>query len=168
LIFSKNTHLLGTQRNTTNRHTLHCNCSDESRAAEVFAAFANNLKYCCLRKDDYCFEVGDDAIFAFAGLWDRWIDPQGQAVETCTILTTTPNTLLSDIHDRMPVILNPGDYDVWLTSGSTEAVLNLLRPYAGPTRRFPVSPRVNHVQNDDVDCSMPVELQTPLQGQLFG
>ena len=67
-------------------------------------------------KQPYCFEVGEGAIFAFAGLWDRWIDPQGKAVETCTILTTTPNTLLSDIHDRMPVILNPADYEVWLTS----------------------------------------------------
>src|SRR5246127_4376034 len=114
-------------------------------------------------KQPYCFEVGEGSIFAFAGLWDRWIDPQGRAVETCTILTTTPNTLLSDIHDRMPVILNPGDYDVWLTSGSTEAVLKLLRPYAGPMRRFPVSTRVNHVQNDDADCAMPVEPQAPSQ-----
>jgi putative SOS response-associated peptidase YedK len=68
----------------------------------------------------------------------------------------------------MPVILNPGDYDVWLTSGSTEAVLKLLRPYAGPMRRFPVSARVNNVQNDDADCCLPVELQAPPQGQLFG
>jgi hypothetical protein len=94
--------------------------------------------------------------------------PQGKAVETCTILTTTPNTLLSDIHDRMPVILNPAHYGFWLTSGSTEAVLKLLRPYPRPIRRFPVSSRVNHVQNDDGDCAMPVKLQAPPQGQLFG
>jgi len=61
-------------------------------------------------KQPYCFEVGEGAIFAFAGLRDRWIDPQGKAVETCTIMTTTANTLLSDIHDRMPVIPNPADY----------------------------------------------------------
>jgi len=61
------------------------------------------------------------------GIWGRWIDPQGKALETFTILTTTPNTLLSVIHNRKPVILNPGDYDVWLPSGSTEAVLSRKR-----------------------------------------
>jgi len=119
-------------------------------------------------KQPYCVEVGEGGLFAFAGLWDRWIDPQGKAVETCTILTTTPNALLTDIHDRMPVILNPGDFDLWLNSGSTEVLLKLLRPYAGPMRSFPVSTRVNHVQNDDADCSMPVEPEAPPQGQLFG
>jgi putative SOS response-associated peptidase YedK len=119
-------------------------------------------------KQPFCFEVSEGAVFAFAGLWDRWIDPQGKIVETCTILTTTPNALLADFHDRMPVILNPGDFDLWLNSGSTEVLLRLLRPYAGPMRWFPVSTRVNHVQNDDADCSLPVEPEVPRQGQLFG
>jgi len=117
-------------------------------------------------KQPYCFEVGTGEIFAFAGLWDRWIDARGQAVETCTILTTTPNTLLSDIHDRMPVILNPAQYDCWLSAEAGDA-LKLLRPYAGQMRNFPVSTRVNQVQNDDAECAMPIELASPPQGQLF-
>ena len=65
-------------------------------------------------KQPYCFEVNDGELFAFAGLWDSWRSPEGVTIESCTILTTTPNSLLADIHDRMPVILNPDDYDLWL------------------------------------------------------
>ena len=68
-------------------------------------------------------------VFAFAGLWDRWTDPRGEVVESCTILTTTPNALLADIHDRMPAILRPDDYDLWLnpTAQNTESALRLPR-----------------------------------------
>jgi putative SOS response-associated peptidase YedK len=51
------------------------------------------------------------------GLWDRWRDPAGAVIESCSILTTTPNSLLADIHDRMPVILRPENYDLWLDPG---------------------------------------------------
>lgn len=120
-------------------------------------------------KQPFCFEVGDGEIFAFAGLWDRWTDPRGEVVETCTILTTTPNALLRDMHDRMPVILNPGDYDSWLdhTTGETTAALKLMVPYSGAMRRYPVSTRVNQVQNDDAECAKPVELEPAPQGLLF-
>ena len=121
-------------------------------------------------KQPYCFEVGDGEVFAFAGLWDRWTDPRAEVVESCTILTTTPNALLADIHDRMPAILRPDDYDLWLnpTAQNTESALRLLSPYTGPMRRYPVSTRVNQVQNDDADCAKPVELEVPAQNQLFG
>jgi putative SOS response-associated peptidase YedK len=56
-------------------------------------------------KQPYCFEVNDGELFAFAGIWDRWKDPGGSAVETCSILTTTPNAVTTAVHDRMPVIL---------------------------------------------------------------
>lgn len=52
-------------------------------------------------------------------------------------------------------------------SGSTEAALKLLRPFIGQMRGFPVSTRVNHVQNDDAECAVPVKLEAPPQGQLF-
>jgi putative SOS response-associated peptidase YedK len=55
--------------------------------------------------------------FAFAGLWDRWQAQDGTTLETCTILTTAANQLLADIHDRMPVILSPESYDLWLDPG---------------------------------------------------
>jgi len=52
-------------------------------------------------KQPHCFEVNSGELFAFAGLWDRWRNPQGELIESCTILTTTPNSLLADIHDRI-------------------------------------------------------------------
>lgn len=121
-------------------------------------------------KQPYCFEVADGELFAFAGLWDQWTAPQGKVVETCTILTTTPNAHLADLHDRMPVILRPDDYDRWLNPvpGDTETALRMLVPYAGAMRRYPVSTRLNQVQNDDEDCARPIEMESPPQGQLFG
>jgi putative SOS response-associated peptidase YedK len=68
-------------------------------------------------KQPYCFEVNDGHLFAFAGLWDGWKDTNGNCVKTCSILTTTPNAVTSDIHDRMPVILNPDSYDFVARSG---------------------------------------------------
>jgi putative SOS response-associated peptidase YedK len=122
-------------------------------------------------KQPYCFEVNDGELFAFAGLWDRWKSPQGDVVESCTILTTTPNPLLADIHDRMPVILNPDHYDLWLDPAfrNTASVSQMLKPFdATIMRRYPVSTRVNQVQNDDADCAMPIETDSsPSQAQLF-
>jgi putative SOS response-associated peptidase YedK len=68
-------------------------------------------------KQPYCFEVDEGALFAFAGIWDRWSGPSGNAVETCSILTTTPNAVTSAVHDRRPVILDPDNYDLWLDPG---------------------------------------------------
>ena len=112
-------------------------------------------------KQPYCFEVNDGELFAFAGLWDRWKDPSGQWIKSCSILTTTPNAVTSSVHDRMPVILDPDGYDLWLDPGMTNvgAVSEMLKPYdARKMRSYPVSPRVNHVANDDAECSTPVQL----------
>jgi putative SOS response-associated peptidase YedK len=112
-------------------------------------------------KQPYCFEVNAGELFAFAGIWDRWRDPSGKAIETCSILTTTPNTVTSPVHDRMPVILDPDGYDLWLDPGMRDAgaASDLLRPCdARMMRCYPVSTRINHVANDDEECSRPVEL----------
>src|SRR6202050_4017674 len=112
-------------------------------------------------KQPYCFEVNDGELFAFAGLWDRWKDPSGQWIKSCSILTTTPNAVTSTVHDRMPVILDPDNYDLWLDPGMTdmEAVSEMLKPFdARRMRCFPISTRVNHVANDDAECSVPIEL----------
>ena len=81
-------------------------------------------------KQPFCFEVDDGGLFAFAGLWDGWKNGEGQWVKSCSILTTSPNAVTSAIHDRMPVILNPDSYDLWLDPGMTkvEAVSDLLSP----------------------------------------
>src|ERR1019366_5291876 len=82
-------------------------------------------------KQPYCFEVKDGELFAFAGLWDRWKDASGNWVKTCSILTTTPNAVTSPIHDRMPVILDPDSYELWLDPGMRDvrAASDLLTPF---------------------------------------
>ncbi len=121
-------------------------------------------------KQPYCFEMVGGEPFAFAGLWARWRAPDGTHRETCTILTTTPNQLMADVHDRMPVILSPESYDLWLDPGFREvaAVSAVLRPFdTDLMRRYPVSESVNNVANDDPECSKPIESQPPAQAGLF-
>jgi len=121
-------------------------------------------------KQPFCFEVNDGELFAFAGLWDGWKDPGGQWIKSCSILTTTPNAATSRVHDRMPVILSKDDYDFWLHPGMTnvEALSDVLRPFdARLMRAYPVSSRINQVQNDDEECSRPVTPDQPPQRQLF-
>jgi len=100
-------------------------------------------------------------LFAFAGLWDRWKDPSGNWMKTCSILTTTPNAVTSPVHGRMPVILDPDSYDLWLDPGMRDVsgAPELLKPYdARLMRCYPVSSRINRPENDDEGCSRPVEL----------
>ena len=120
-------------------------------------------------RQPYCFEVSDGELFAFAGIWERWKDPSGNTLETCSILTTTSNAVAAQVHDRMPVILDSDSYDLWLDPGMRDvaAAAELLKPCdARLMRSYPVSARVNHVANDDAECSTPVEpLET--QARLF-
>ena len=116
-------------------------------------------------KQPYCFEVNEGELFGFAGIWDRWKNASDNAVETCSILTTTPNAVTAGVHDRMPVILDIDSYDLWLDPGmkDVDLVSELLKPCSATIMRFyPVSARVNQVVNDDEECSTPVE---PVQTQ---
>jgi putative SOS response-associated peptidase YedK len=120
-------------------------------------------------KQPYCFEVNEGQLFAFAGIWDRWKDASGNWIKTCSILTTQPNVVTSAVHDRMPVILDPNSYDLWLDPGTQNvaAVSDLLKPHdARAMRCYPISTRINHVANDDEACSAPVELART-QDRLF-
>jgi putative SOS response-associated peptidase YedK len=120
-------------------------------------------------KQPYCFEVREGELFAFAGLWDGWKDSSGNWLKTCSILTRTPNSVTSAVHNRMPVILNPDCYDLWLDPGLRDvaAASELLKPYdARLMRCYPVSSRINHVANDDEECSRPVEI-AKTQDSLF-
>ncbi|MGA7948790.1 MAG: SOS response-associated peptidase family protein [Thiobacillaceae bacterium] len=86
----------------------------------------------------------------------HWVDPSGQAVETCTIITTDANTLVGELHNRMPVIPASGDYAAWLDAGNPNAQ-QLLRPI--PSEQlisYPVTLRVNSVKNDDAECITPL------------
>jgi putative SOS response-associated peptidase YedK len=114
-------------------------------------------------KEKQPYNVGmiDDSVFAFAGLWERWRDQDNNPVETCTILTTKPNSLVADVHDRMPVILRPEDYELWLDPGIADAarVADCLKPFdARLMRKYPVGTRVNRVENDDRECAVEVPL----------
>jgi putative SOS response-associated peptidase YedK len=120
-------------------------------------------------KQPYCFEINGGELFAFAGLWDRWKDLSGNWVETCSILTTIPNAVTTAVHDRMPVILDPDSYDLWLDPWMKDvgAASDLLKPCdARLTRCYPISTRINYVANDDEGCSTPVEL-AQIQNRLF-
>jgi hypothetical protein len=73
--------------------------------------------------------------FAFAGVWDTWKGPAGGWLQSFTIITTTPNELTRDVHNRMPVILKPEDYEEWLMRMDGEAPpTHLLRPYKAEER----------------------------------
>ena len=120
-------------------------------------------------KQPFCFEVNQGQLFAFAGLWDRWKDPSGNWIKTCSILTTTPSAVTAAVHDPMPVILDLDSYDLWLDPGMNDGATasELLQPYdARLMRCFPVSTRINHVVNDDPECSRPVKTM-PAQDRLF-
>jgi putative SOS response-associated peptidase YedK len=110
-------------------------------------------------KTPFCFTMADESIFAFAGIWEQWKNLEGKMVETCSIITTTPNALCADVHDRMPVILPDDTYDLWLDPGyqKTDAICDLLKPFNHDLmRRYEVSSRVNLVKNDDAACAEPV------------
>lgn len=122
-------------------------------------------------KQPYNFGMADGSMFAFAGLWDRWRDATGNQILSCTILTTRPNTLVADVHNRMPAILQREDYDLWLDPGITDParVADLLAPFdPRQMKKYPVSPRVNSVKNDDPECAREIQIAAEAQGGLFG
>ena len=97
----------------------------------------------------YYFQMKDGAPFAFAGIWDRWRS-EDRSITSCAIITTTANELLAEIHTRMPVILRPESYDLWLNENSRAADLkDLLVPFpATEMTSHPVGYDVNDVKND--------------------
>ncbi|MGH3146799.1 MAG: SOS response-associated peptidase [Rubrobacter sp.] len=106
-------------------------------------------------KQPYYFHMREGRPFAFAGLWESW-NKEGE-IRSCTILTTTANDLVEDIHERMPVILPRDYYDLWLDpEAEGQEVAGLLEPYAGDDlEAYPVSRFVNSPGNDDSRCIEP-------------
>jgi len=104
--------------------------------------------------------------FAFAGLWERWRDPQGKDVRSFTIITTEPNELLAPIHNRMPAMLAPQDERGWLANDlNVEDWIAMLRPYpAGELTAYAVSKRVNSAANDDPSVIEPATDSGDLPG----
>ncbi len=97
--------------------------------------------------------------FAFAGLWETWYSPDGSEVKSATIITTEPNEKIAQLHNRMPVILPPDSYDLWLTPDevSADKLDPLLKPYPAMEMVFhPVSRFVNSPANNTPQCIAPV------------
>ncbi len=111
------------------------------------------------RKQPYYFRMKTDEPFAFAGLWERWESADGgAALETCSILTTTANEVSAPVHERMPVIIAPEDYGLWLAAKNIkpERLTELLRPFAAEKMTsYPVSPSVNSPAYDHADLVAP-------------
>lgn len=114
------------------------------------------------------FHLRDASVFAFAGLWERWYDEDKNRIESFTILTTKPNALVQPLHDRMPVILRPEDYALWLdpTITAPPALEPLFEPFpAEEMLDKVVSRRVNKPDSDGPEVLEPDE--GPKQGSLF-
>lgn len=106
-------------------------------------------------KQPYYIKMKDSRVFFFAGIWESWDGPNGEAIDSCAILTTTPNALTRRIHNRMPVILEGPNAEMWLDCKiQTVAPLKkLFIPFPeGEMTAYPVSPHVNSPANDDENC----------------
>jgi putative SOS response-associated peptidase YedK len=112
------------------------------------------------RKQPYWIRPRGEKLIALAGLWETWSDRNGGEVDTACILTTSANTTVAPIHDRMPVIIAPGDFDRWLASTGDPAddVGDLMRPPPDDLlEAIPVGERVNDVENDGPELQEPVQ-----------
>jgi putative SOS response-associated peptidase YedK len=102
-------------------------------------------------KQPFGFDLINGSMMAFAGLWDAWKDPaNGKWLQSFSIVTTDANEIMAPVHNRMPVILHPGDFDRWLSREEThQPPIDLLRPFpADEMEAFEVSKDVGNVKNN--------------------
>jgi putative SOS response-associated peptidase YedK len=101
-------------------------------------------------KKPYTMDLGNGGMFAFAGLWDAWKDKEGRWLQSFAIVTTGANELMARIHDRMPVILRPRDYDRWMQREVTgQPPVDLLRPFPAEEMEMrPANPAVGNYHNN--------------------
>ena len=109
-------------------------------------------------KQPYFVRFVDNRPFAFAGVWERWERMEGNPLDSCALITTAPNAVMKPIHYRMPVILHPTAYALWLDDSMhhPQGLMGLLQPYPHEEMEaFPVSPLVNNPLNDSPECLQP-------------
>jgi putative SOS response-associated peptidase YedK len=119
-------------------------------------------------KQPYAVGLASGGPFAVAGLWDRWKDmASGEWLDTFTVITIDPNELMEPFHNRMPVILRPGDFERWIEPGDPARLpLDLLRPYpADEMKAWKIGSGVGNVRNDHEGLIAPVD--EPAQASLF-
>jgi putative SOS response-associated peptidase YedK len=110
-------------------------------------------------KQPYLVRLRDAPLFGLGGLWEHWHAPEGDEVQTFTIVTTAASAAIAPYHDRMPLVIARGDYEEWLSSPNPG---ELLRPFAGADFEIcPVSRRVNSVENDDASLAAPIAAEAP-------
>jgi putative SOS response-associated peptidase YedK len=110
-------------------------------------------------KQPMYFHLKDRLVFGFAGLWEKWRGPEGQSIESCTVITTSANEIVSDFHERMPVILEREDHALWLSSDERRQGerFALLRPYpADKMSGYRVSTLVNSPKNESPELIQPI------------
>jgi putative SOS response-associated peptidase YedK len=116
------------------------------------------------RKQPLHIGMKDGAPFGLAALYERWMSPGGEVLDTCAIVTTEANALLAAVHDRMPLIIAAEDYMRWLDPREPDAA-DLVVPFASaPMTHHPVSTRVNNVRHDDatlIECVEPAADDEP-------
>lgn len=111
------------------------------------------------QKQTFYFEIQNKQLFAFAGLWEKWNSPQGEEINTCTILTVAANELLQQYHHRMPLILKQQDYDLWLDPQvqAPDLLQHLLSSYPSEhMKSYEVSSFVNNPKHNSYQCIEPI------------
>jgi len=129
------------------------------RCLVAIDAFYEWKKLDAKTKQPYAISLNGGGLMALAGLWENWKSPAGEWTRTFTIVTTTPNQLCGELHNRMPVILPPQAWPMWLGEEPAEpdTLKSLLVPYEGAMTAWPVSARVGNVKNNDAGLIEPVE-----------
>lgn len=103
-------------------------------------------------KQPFFIHLKEREMFTFAGIWEEWHHPDGSSLRTCSIITTVPNRIMREIHDRMPVILTTENEENWLQQNEPKELLNLLAPYNSDDMEFyPISKAVNSYQNNSAE-----------------
>ena len=109
-------------------------------------------------KQPFYIQRKDGKLLAMAGIWDTWKGPD-HVIASCSILTTTANSLVARLHDRMPVLLSPSEYDQWLDRSITDPqqLNGMYAPYpADPLQAIPISALINNPRHDSPDCLEPL------------
>jgi putative SOS response-associated peptidase YedK len=115
------------------------------------------------KKQAWAIGLKTEELFALGGVWDLWKNPLGVRLESYAVVTTETNELLASLHDRMPLIIGPQDYDRWLDLGDSQRPpVDLLRPFDSDLMKiWRVKPDVGNVRNNRPDLIDPAEPDDP-------
>lgn len=123
----------------------------KSKRCLIIADSFFEWKVVSLKKAPYRIMMKDEGLFAFAGIWDSW-EKEGVTIKSCSIITTSPNELVANIHDRMPVILKQEQEELWLKEDNLDNVVSMLHAYPKESMQaYPIKPLVNSPTNNTAE-----------------